>query len=229
MKFPFLNSSDPNQNASTQGGAWSDSLSSPETRAALLQTGLAMLSGGGGGNIGQQLAYSIGSGLEARDRVIANEQKQKETAQELALKNQAAAMDAEGLNLRKQQLAADISNQQAARQIDQQQLKISQQNADTARMSATKPVSTSAALTEERANRAAWLKFVTERMAEATTMDIAAPSIDELAAEWASIGGVVPSTVVSAKTQAAAAPVPETTRVIDGKTYVQRDGKWYVK
>lgn len=230
MKLPFLNQSDASANSATQGSAWSDALPSPETRSMLLQTGLALLSGGGGGNIGQQLGHSLGQGFEARDRVIANDQAAEARSAEQAMKQAGLALDQEGMGLRREQLKADVANAQAARQIDQAQLKISQQNADTARLSATKPVGTASQLADERANRSAWMKFATTKVEEAQLNDVAAPTLAEIAAEYEALGGVVPSTLPRAQTQAAAAPAANANRKqVDGKWYVNRDGKWFAE
>lgn len=203
MQLPFLNQSNPNDNPSTTGGGFIDALDKPETRAMLLQTGLALLSGGGGGNVGQQLAYSLSHGLEAKDRVIGGQQEQEAAAAEQARK------DAQ-LGLEREQLQATVANQQANRTQDasqfSQSLAVQKQNADTARISATR---TTPSTTDDRVNRTAWLKFVTAALENASFNQETEPTIEELAAEWTRLGGVLPSSISApSPTTQAAATVP---------------------
>lgn len=192
-----------------QGGKWSDFLSAPENRALLLQMGVSMLTGGaGGGNFLQDVGVGLGQGLEARDRVITSQYEASTAAEEAEQKTKDAAT-LQGM--KRQQLG-----------LEAEDVKTRRMNAETARTAAT---ATGKGTVEERANRAAWTKFVLKAMEDAELMDQPVPTLDELAAQWEEIGGVIPSTV-KRSTPGTGVPPGTPSKVINGKTFYFINGKW---
>lgn len=196
------------------GGPWKQFLASPENRAMILQTGISLLTGTTGGNLFSEIGGALGSGMEAKDRVLTNEQQQNELGADNARADSQLA-------LANRTADASIAN-------DKAQLGISQQNADTSRMNATTTAANAggSGTVEERSNRAAWMKYVVGRL-DPELLTGAPPTIDELAAEWVGMGGVLPSTV-GQRNQPMAAPAETApaTKNVGGKLYTFVNGQW---
>lgn len=226
MQLPFLDQPAPAAPApqvnpvapAAAGGPWKQFLASPENRAMILQTGISLLTGTTGGNLFSEIGGALGSGMEAKDRVLTNEQQQNE----LGADN--ARADAQ-LALSGKTAEANIAN-------DKAQLGISQQNADTSRMNANTTAANAAGggTAEERANRTAWMKYVVAKL-DPDAVQITGgvpPTIEELAAEWVGMGGVLPSTVGQRNQPAPVLDTAPATKTINGKLFTWDAGvnKW---
>lgn len=224
MQLPFLDQAAPAAAApqvnpaapAAAGGPWKQFLASPENRAMILQTGISLLTGTTGGNLFSEIGGALGSGMEAKDRVLTNMQQQDELGADNARADSQLA-------LANRTADANIAN-------DKSQLSISQQNADTSRMNAntTAANATGGGTAEERANRSAWMKFVVGKLDPVNTElnGGVPPTIQELAAEWQGMGGVLPSTVGKPNAPMEAPAAGPQTKMVGNTLFTMVNGKW---
>lgn len=217
MALPFLDQQAPAMaapqvnptNPAASGGPWKQFLASPENRAMILQTGISLLTGTTGGNLFSEIGGALGSGMEAKDRVLTNEMQQNELGADNARADSQLALATKSAE-------ANIAN-------DKAQLGISQQNANTSRINAntSKENAGGSGSVEERANRTAWMKFVVSRL-DPEALQVTGgvpPTIQDLAAEWQGVGGVLPSTVGQVNQPMAAPAATAATKTINGKLF----------
>lgn len=105
------------QNAQT----WTEMLSSPENRAALLQFGTSMLGTPSSGSLSGQLGNAVASGAAARDRSLAGQAEQADTASKITDREGTLAVAQEANNIRSE-----------GNQIDRYTAQTGRMNANTA-------------------------------------------------------------------------------------------------
>lgn len=208
-----------------QPGGWQAWVSQPQNRAALVQAGIALLQPTGvGQSTAGHIGSAIGSGLEARDRVVSGQQEAAQRATENAIAQQEANARATAAN------AAQV-------------------NAD--RQAALGGLTMYQALMMDERKKKSFIQFAQKRAADSQfstePLDLSDPETQEkLAQEYQSLlnsaGGTSPTPVPgapqttlgdalpAAPAPAVAAPgdVPEgaTATGPNGAKLVRRNGQW---